>query len=104
MPKKILGNKTDYKFKEPKNTACFVCNHVLEKNRPILFVSHESNDGSWQFLCGENDHSEENIRIISIEEAIKLDSTLNELYEMPEGFGAERKEVGKKWKPFKNVE
>lgn len=104
MIKKIFGNKTDYKFKEPKNTACFVCNHVLEKNRPILFVSHDSEDGSWQFLCGENDHSEENIRIISMEEATKLDSTVNELFEMPEGVSAEREEIGREWKPFKTVE
>ena len=104
MLKSIFGNKSDFKFNETKNTACFVCNHVLEKKRPILFVSHDKEDGSWQFLCGENDHTDENIRIISLEEATILDSTLNDLYEMPEGIGAEREKVGMKWKPFKIVD
>lgn len=104
MPKKIFGNRTDYKFKESKNTACFVCNHVLEKNRPILFVSHDNEDGSWQFLCGTNDHTIENVRIITMEQATKLDSTINELFDLPVGVGAEREQIGREWKPFKVVE
>jgi len=101
MLKKLFGNKPEYKFKEPKNTACFVCDHVLNKERDIHFVTHDKDDSSWQFLCGVDDHSDDNIRIISIEQAIKLDNSINDLYEMPEGVGAEREKIGAKWNPFR---
>ena len=103
MIKKLFGNKnkSEYKFKEPKNTACFVCDHVLNKERDILFVTHDKDDSSWQFLCGDDNHTESNIKIISMEQATDLDFTINDLFEMPVGFGAEREAVGSKWNPFR---
>ena len=103
MIKKLFGNKkkSEYKFKEPKKTACFVCDHVLSKERDILFATHDKDDSSWQFLCGADDHTEANIKIISMEQATDFDSTINDLFEMPEGVGAEREKIGAKWTPFK---
>jgi hypothetical protein len=103
MIKKLFGNKSksEYKFKETKNTACFVCDHVLNKERDILFVTQDKDDYSWQFLCGKDDHTDSSIKIISMEEATDLDSSINDLFEMPEGFGAEREKVGLKWNPFR---
>jgi hypothetical protein len=92
--------KTPYKFKEPENTACFVCDHVLSKERPILYASHDS-EGDWQFLCGQDDHTEENAKIISLKQVTELDQTVNDLYEMPVNVGAERKNVKDKWTPFR---
>lgn len=90
-----------YQFKEPTNTACFVCDHGLNKERPILFVSHDQEDASWQFLCGEEDHTEDNIRIIGLGEVVVLDESLNALYEMPAGVNAERDHIGGKWTFYK---
>ena len=90
-----------FRFTEPENTACFVCDHVLSKQRPILFVSHEADDGCWQFLCGQNDHIESNIKIISLKQATEIDQTINDLFEMPLGIGAERVSINDKWQPFK---
>lgn len=42
-----------FPFSDAPNTACFTCCHVLEENKPILYVSHDE-DGYWQFLCGGN--------------------------------------------------
>jgi len=94
--------KIDYKFFDAENTVCFVCDHVLNKQRPVLRVLHEKEDFYWQFLCGENDHlTDANIKIISMKEATEIDNTINELYEMPLGVGAERKSISDKWVPFK---
>lgn len=90
-----------YKFNEPKSTACIVCCHVLEKSSPILYVTHDEDDGMWQFLCGESNHNEETARIVSLEQVVEMDSSINDLYEMPCGVGAERDEMNSKWKPFK---
>jgi len=99
--KKSDTNKTEYKFKEAENTACFVCDHVLSKQRPILYVTHDKEDGSWQFLCGQDDHTEANAKIISLKNATVIDTTINDLYEMPLGVGAERKSIKDKWVPFR---
>ncbi|RZJ72313.1 MAG: hypothetical protein EOO49_07340 [Flavobacterium sp.] len=77
-----------------------MCDHVLDKSRKILYAAHDS-EGDWQFLCGQDDHTDENAKIISLRQAVELDETLNELYEMPANVGAERKSVNDKWKPFK---
>ena len=96
--------KAVYRFKESKNTACFVCDHVMKKDRPILFVCHDKEDSYWQFLCGQSDHSDENIKLISLEEVTLIDESVNDLFEMPLGVCAEREKVGANWKPFRNKE
>lgn len=53
-----------FPFSDAPNTACFTCCHVLEENKPILYVSHDE-DGYWQFLCGGN-HKEEDARVVSL--------------------------------------
>lgn len=101
MLKKLFKNRNKYRFQEPKNAACFVCDHIMNKKRPVLFVSHDKEDSSWQFLCGETDHNDDNIKIISLNEMTEIDDSVNDLYEMPIGFGAERSQIDEPWKPFK---
>lgn len=89
-----------YKFQDPENTACFVCDHVLNRLRPILHVTHDE-DGSWQFLCGYDGHEMSNAKILTLKEVTQLDPTINDLYEMPLGVGADRNSIHDKWKPYK---
>lgn len=91
--------ENEFKFNEPENKAIFTCNHVLD-GVPVLYVTHDT-DGDWQFLCGLDNHTEENAKVISLKQIVELDNSLNDLYEMPKGVGAERKSVGEKWVPFK---
>ena len=98
--KKNIQNSV-YKFQDAENTVCFVCDHVLNKERPILNVTHDIEDGIWQFMCGQHDHDESNAKIISLKQATEIDNTINDLYEMPLGVGAERESISDKWKPYK---
>lgn len=93
-------DQTEFKFSDSEGKAVFTCNHVTNKKSEILYVTHDS-EGDWQFLCGKNDHNEENGKIISLKQAVNIDNTLNELFEMPLGVGAERNKIGEKWHPFK---
>ena len=38
-----------FPFDDQQNTACIVCCHILE-GHPILYVSHDEDDGMWQFF------------------------------------------------------
>ncbi|MGB1219410.1 MAG: hypothetical protein ACPG4W_06510 [Flavobacteriales bacterium] len=100
---KLFGKdktKSEFKFSESKNKAVFSCSHVIDEKNPILYISHDQ-EGDWQFLCGNNNHTIEHSKFISLENAVDLDNTLNQLFEMPIGFGTERKKIGEKWLPFK---
>ena len=37
-----------FPFDDQQNTACIVCCHILE-GHPILYVSHDEDDGMWKF-------------------------------------------------------
>jgi hypothetical protein len=91
---------SEYKFDEPENTACVVCDHMMAQQRPILFASHGSEDGYWQFLCG-HDHTSASIRFISLKQATIIDQSINDLYEMPMGIAAKRESIHDAWQPFR---
>ena len=36
-----------FPFKDKPNIACITCSHILDENKPILYVSHDYDDGCW---------------------------------------------------------
>ena len=87
----------NFPFSEPENTAVITCCHIIDNGADILYVSHDAEDGMWQFLCGEI-HMKEQARVISLNEIFKLDNTVSELANMFCGYVAERKNKSSKWK------
>jgi hypothetical protein len=86
-------------FKDPANTACLMCEHVLSEHLPILYVSHEQDDGTWIFLCNVRDHDIGNndILLVALHEAADLDRTIDQIADLPLGFIATRTAVGQPW-------
>ncbi len=39
-------------FADAPDTAVITCCHVTDDGAPVLYVSHDEDDGMWQFLCG----------------------------------------------------
>ena len=66
----------------------------------VLYVTHDADDGCWQFLCG-GEHTTEDAVVVGMGEIVRIDPSVNDLFEMPEGLGANREEVNGEWKPFK---
>jgi len=90
---------TDYKFELPKDTISFSCSHVIDAGKEILYVSHDE-EGDWQFMCGDSDHETETGKLICLEHITELDSSVNELYNLPIGYVAERKNKKDKWEIY----
>ena len=86
----------NFPFNEPQNTAVITCCHIIDGNSDILFVSHDGNDGMWQFLCGET-HIQEEARVVSLNEIFMLDNTLAALANLPCGYVAERIDKATDW-------
>jgi len=80
---------------EHKRLAIFTVKNVVRGTSPVLLVVHD-NDNEWQFLPNES-VTEEDIMIISLENIIKIDPTLEEILWIPEGTEAVREDTGKDW-------
>lgn len=89
-----------YHFNQPKNTACFTCIHVLKQSAPILHVTHDADDGYWQFLCNA-DHQDDDAMIVGMGEVVEKAPSINALHDMPAGIGAYRDTPTSQWKPYK---
>ena len=81
-----------FAFKDAPETACIVCQHVLAGENPITFISHDKEDGMWQFLCSE-DHILEDVRLVSLAEAFQIDESIGQVADLPCGCVVERTEA-----------
>ena len=82
-------------FADTPNTASITTRQVLE-GAPILLVTHDADDGSWQLLCGTTDDPAD-ARIVGLGAMYKRDPTLGELADLPEGWRASRASAGQPW-------
>ena len=89
-----------FPFNEPENLAVFTCVHVLERGADICYVTHDEDDGGWQFMCGES-HDESDARIVSLQEIFDRDPSVGVLSQMPLGCGAVRENRESPWKGFR---
>lgn len=89
---------SNWLFDDPPNLAVITTYHVFE-GAPILYVSHDEDDGGWQFLTGEI-ASEADAKVVSLKRIIYLDSSITELADLPLGWIATRSRVGDIWQRF----
>lgn len=97
----LLDRNADFKFREAKNLGVFTTRQWLEENAPILEVYHES-DGDWQFITEQ--WSEEDIKIVALEEIVKSDPSVNELFNLDYGERAYRKNINAEWVRMDHVD
>jgi hypothetical protein len=91
----VLSDDATWPFHDGKNRAAFTTRPVLEKNLPILLVSHDEN-GDWQFLCGTTNRPKDG-RIVSLGCIFERDWTLAAVADLPEGWTASRPAIGGPW-------
>jgi hypothetical protein len=61
-------------LKETLNTAVFTTKFVLKEKRTITYVTHDVQDGAWQFFSNDSFNKfEEVVAIVSLEQIIKID-------------------------------
>ena len=87
----------DWPFDEPENLAVFTLKRIAQGGSPILRVTHDEEDGGWQFLDGGEVLMEE-ASLVCLRNMIQLDPSLLELADLPLGWVAERDGPGEPWK------
>ena len=82
--------KTNY------NQYVITTKYVINNNSPIIRVIHEK-DGAWQFLGKEENLSESDAFVLSLEEILCLDNTLQDVLSLPLGKQAYRTSPKDNW-------
>jgi hypothetical protein len=90
-------------FNEPKNVAVFTTVSIANRILPILKVSHDEDDGAWQFLDGISTNSYSNAVVLGLQEVIELDSSIIDLADLPLGWSATRADKNAPWIRQKNI-
>lgn len=84
-----------FPFDEDRRLGVITTVHVLAGDA-VLMVTHDADDGGWQFLCGKTNEPSDG-RIVALEEILQMDPTLAELADLPLGWIAFRAQVGVAW-------
>ena len=87
-----MDRNADFKFREDKFCPVFTTSAWLESQEPIVDVIHDK-EGYWFFLpSGEPDW-----KMVPLEELIKVDPTLNDVFDLDYGECANREFIGGQW-------
>jgi len=85
-------------FEAPLDTAVFTTKFVLDDNKTITYITHEPEDGAWQFFSDDSfGNFEELAEIAGLQEIFDMDNSLLEIADLPLGFCATRKDKFDKW-------
>jgi hypothetical protein len=83
-------------FAEPETTEVITLERIVRGASPVLLVTHDEDDGGWQFLDGGQVFEDEAV-VVLLGEIVQLDPALLELADLPRGHYAWRPGGGRGW-------
>jgi hypothetical protein len=86
----------DWPFGDPKNVAVITVRQIVREGKPILRVSHDEDDGGWQFLEWGTPRMEDAM-VLALEEIVAIDPSVCELTDLPYGWRATRRSPSEPW-------
>jgi len=84
-------------FSDPENVALFTVVNLAFGYAPILRVTHDEEDGGWQFHSSGPIPDASEWKLVLLKNVAKLDPTIKELAALPFGWEATRSASGEKW-------
>ena len=83
-------------FDQPPNCATVVSNSIIEKRKPILYVSHDEDDHGWQFLDNESEELDD-LCIVGLGHILEVDPSMAGLASLEPGWQATRADISSEW-------
>ncbi len=87
---------SDWKFKDPPHTGVYTTRRIMNREEPILYVSHDVKDGAWQFH-GASESKVESAGVICFHHLVDSDPSLKQLRDLPTGWCARRDSPEDPW-------
>jgi hypothetical protein len=100
----MLPQSTEWPFDDPPNVATHTTRQIVRDGRPILYVSHDEDDGAWQFHTGDAEVSLWDGMIVCLSEMVRSDPSLLALADLPYGWVAFRESVDSPWRRCRRTE
>jgi hypothetical protein len=85
-----------WKFADPPHTQAFTTKRIASGEEPITYVTHDLDDGSWQFH-GDSEPIAEDGCLVCLHHFIDQDPTIAELRDLPRGWVASRNSPSEPW-------
>ena len=86
----------DWPFEDPPNVAAITTRGVIEGEEWIALVTHDDDDGSWQFH-GPNGANVDDARVVALHRILALDPSVGELADLDYGWRAWRTAPDAAW-------
>lgn len=84
-------------FADPENVAILTLRDITEGKTLILFVTHDEEDGMWQFLDGRDNPDPTDAVLVCLMHVFGLDPSVGELADLPCGWRAWRDAPNQPW-------
>ncbi len=86
---------SDWKFAAPPEGMAVTTKQVMA-GASIVYVSHDEDDGAWQFHTAEP-LTEDDAMLVTLGQVLEVHPDMMALADLPAGWTAERKSVGAPW-------
>ncbi len=93
---------SDWKFEAPPEGMAVTTKQVMA-GATIVYVSHDQDDGAWQFHTAEP-LTEEDAMLVTLEQVLEVHPSLMLLADLKSGWTAERKDASAPWLRAAHVE
>jgi isopentenyl-diphosphate Delta-isomerase len=97
-----MSSDSNWPFADPRNVAVFTSKQIVRERQPILRVTHDEDDGAWQFHSGAL-VDEKDAMILALSEVCEIDPTIANLADLPLGWRATRISASSPWVRSKNA-
>jgi predicted adenylyl cyclase CyaB len=87
----------DWRFADSQDTVVVTLERILRGDSAVLLVTHDSDDGGWQFLDGEHVFEEDGTTVL-LGEMVQFDPSLLEFADLPVGWYAWRDAPDQAWR------
>ncbi len=92
-----MDETSGWKFADGPHTTAFLSKTVYDGVEAITYVSHDADDGAWQFL-GDSMSDGGGPVVVCLQHPIETDESLSLLFDLPLGWAAERDNPGAPWR------
>lgn len=91
--------KKKWPFSDPQNAAVIADKRIVNRQDWIAYVSHDRDDGMWQFHTNRTEALEEgDASVVSLKNITDIDPSVLELATLPIGWHAWRASIDSEWK------
>ncbi|MDZ4779868.1 MAG: hypothetical protein SGJ19_06425 [Planctomycetia bacterium] len=89
--------KSKWPFGDSENTAVFTSKKILDGADWVYYVTHDADDGAWQFHPHSGPTPEAEAAVASFKSMLGIDDSIRALANLPLGWHAWRKSKSSPW-------